>query len=413
MLRSADEPALLGHALALQAYLALQGNDLARAHELTDQARGAAAPGEDWTWTCAPACSTACARSSRAGTAGATPSWGSSGPPWTGSTSCTRAGSATWPTSTSSSAGYAAAAAVLEVSLPLTMEWDLPVCQVWQLGARGRLGLARGDWGRAVDDADAVLGRHSAPLSRTWAHLVRGLVTLRRTGSGRADLDAAWDLALRLDEPLRVMPAAAALVEQAWVTGRPDARVAQAVEILGRFDLPGLEWARGDLAGWLLRVDPQLATADLDVSAPHRLQLDGRHLEAAAGWAKLEAPFDQAMELVASEQPDALRQGLGILDRLGADAVAARLRQDLRDRGVAGIPARARSATLSNPAGLTARELEVLALLDEGLSNSELAGRLYISPKTADHHVSSILAKLRVPDRRQAARAGRELGMLG
>ena len=413
VLRSADEPALLGHALALQAYLALQGNDLARAHELTDQARGAAAPGDDWTLDvrtrlldsmCAVVEGRDGGRDALLGIVRA---------------SVDRfdelhsSGFSNLAYLDVEQRRYAAAAAVLEVSLPLTMEWDLPVCQVWQLGARGRLGLARGDWGRAVDDADAVLGRHSAPLSRTWAYLVRGLVTLRRTGSGRADLDAAWDLALRLDEPLRVMPAAAALVEQAWVTGRPDARVAQAVEILGRFDLPGLEWARGDLAGWLLRVDPQLATADLEVSAPHRLQLDGRHLEAAAGWAKLEAPFDQALELVASEQPDALRQGLGILDRLGADAVAARLRQDLRDRGVAGIPARARSATLSNPAGLTARELEVLALLDEGLSNSELAGRLYISPKTADHHVSSILAKLRVPDRRQAARAGRELGMLG
>jgi DNA-binding CsgD family transcriptional regulator len=208
------------------------------------------------------------------------------------------------------------------------------------------------------------------------------------------------------------MPAAAALVEQAWVTGEPEPRVAQAVEILARFDQPGLEWARGELASWLRRTDPGLDAGDLVVSAPHRLQLDGDHAEAAALWEKLEAPFDQAMELVASEEPDAMRQGLGILDRLGADAVASRLRQDLRDRGVAGIPARARSTTLSNPAGLTARELEVLVLLGEGLSNSELATRLFISPKTADHHVSSILAKLRVPDRRQAARAGRELGIL-
>ena len=101
-----------------------------------------------------------------------------------------------------------------------------------------------------------------------------------------------------------------------------------------------------------------------------------------------------------------------MLDRLGADAVAARLRQDLRDRGVAEVPARPRAATLSNPAGLTAREVEVLALLDEGLSNAELAGRLYISPKTADHHVSSILAKLRSrPSTGGASR--RELGILG
>jgi DNA-binding CsgD family transcriptional regulator len=256
-------------------------------------------------------------------------------------------------------------------------------------------------------------GRPSAPLSRTWAYLVRGLIDLRRSGGGREDLDLAWVLAMRLDEPLRVMPAAAALAEQIWVTGEPDARLGHLVDVLDRFDQPGLEWARGDLASWLRRVDPSLGTTDRAVSAPHRLQLAGAHLEAAALWEKIEAPYDQALELVASEQPIALRHGLGILDRLGADVVASRLRQDLRDRGIASIPARARSATLSNKAGLTARELEVLALLDEGLSNSEVAGRLYISPKTADHHVSSILAKLRVPDRRQAARAGRKLGILG
>ena len=67
---------------------------------------------------------------------------------------------------------------------------------------------------------------------------------------------------------------------------------------------------------------------------------------------------------------------------------------------------------MTNAAGLTAREVEVLTLLDEGLSNAELAARLYISPKTADHHVSAILSKLRVTNRRQAARAGRELGIV-
>ena len=54
----------------------------------------------------------------------------------------------------------------------------------------------------------------------------------------------------------------------------------------------------------------------------------------------------------------------------------------------------------------------MLRLLDEGLTNAEVASRLYISPKTADHHVSAILTKLQVTSRRHAAVAGRELGIL-
>jgi DNA-binding NarL/FixJ family response regulator len=63
-----------------------------------------------------------------------------------------------------------------------------------------------------------------------------------------------------------------------------------------------------------------------------------------------------------------------------------------------------RAATRENPAGLTARELEVLALLGEGLTNGEIAGRLVISEKTVGHHVSAILGKLGVRSRYEAAK---------
>jgi len=53
--------------------------------------------------------------------------------------------------------------------------------------------------------------------------------------------------------------------------------------------------------------------------------------------------------------------------------------------------------------GLTAREAEVLELVGEGLTNRQIAERLFISPKTAGLHVSNILGKLRVANRTQAA----------
>jgi DNA-binding NarL/FixJ family response regulator len=74
----------------------------------------------------------------------------------------------------------------------------------------------------------------------------------------------------------------------------------------------------------------------------------------------------------------------------------------LRERGVRGLPRGPRPATRENAAGLTAREVEVLALLGEGLRNAEIADRLFVSARTIDHHVSAILRKLGVRTRGQA-----------
>jgi DNA-binding NarL/FixJ family response regulator len=61
---------------------------------------------------------------------------------------------------------------------------------------------------------------------------------------------------------------------------------------------------------------------------------------------------------------------------------------------------------------LTRRQVDVLRLIGEGMTNAELAQRLYLSVKTVDHHVSAILMKLAVTGRRDAVRRGRELGIL-
>ncbi len=56
-----------------------------------------------------------------------------------------------------------------------------------------------------------------------------------------------------------------------------------------------------------------------------------------------------------------------------------------------------------NPGGLTRREVEVLRLAARGLTTREIAGRLYISPKTADHHIQHIYGKIGVSTRAAAA----------
>jgi DNA-binding CsgD family transcriptional regulator len=305
------------------------------------------------------------------------------------------------------------AADLLEVSVPLTVERDMPICRMWQLGSRGRLELLAGNWDASLQDANTVLEEPSAPLARTWPHLVRGLVELRRSGGGAADIDAAWALAQRYGEMIRLLPACAALAEQAWLTGRDDERVSFGRDLLLADLKTGLEWARGDLAVWMRRLDPAVEVKHAgSLAEPYRLQLAGQHRAAAELWASLSAPYEQAMALVDAGDPESVRAGLDLLDRLGADVVAAKVRLELRNRGVATVPSRRRSSTLDNASGLTAREVEVLRLLQAGLTNAELAERLYISYKTVDHHVSAIISKLHVRNRRDAVRVARELKLV-
>jgi DNA-binding CsgD family transcriptional regulator len=79
-------------------------------------------------------------------------------------------------------------------------------------------------------------------------------------------------------------------------------------------------------------------------------------------------------------------------------------------RGRVGLPV---AGAVEGVAGLTPREREVAALIAEGLTNAELARRLYISKKTAAVHVSNILGKLGVPSRTQVAASLREAGPPG
>jgi DNA-binding NarL/FixJ family response regulator len=112
------------------------------------------------------------------------------------------------------------------------------------------------------------------------------------------------------------------------------------------------------------------------------------------------------LSLLDDEQ--SLVEAIEISRGLGAEPLTRRVAERMRGLGIR-IPQGPREATRANPAGLTARQLEVLALLVDGLTNAEIAERLVVSPRTAEHHVAAVLTKLGATTRRDAARRASEL----
>ena len=148
------------------------------------------------------------------------------------------------------------------------------------------------------------------------------------------------------------------------------------------------------------------------VAEPYAALLAEDWAAAAIYWEKQGRPYRHALALAASGDPDAIVRALGIAEGLGAVALSARLRERLRQLGITRVPRGPLAETRANPAGLTARQLEVLALMAEGLTNAEIAARLVVSIRTVDHHVAAVLARLGVDSRRTAGRRAADMGIL-
>ena len=110
----------------------------------------------------------------------------------------------------------------------------------------------------------------------------------------------------------------------------------------------------------------------LDLAPPRRQRQGavGAAPRTADEWRALGCPYEAALALADRDDETSLRQALDELQELGAGRGAALVARRLRERGARGLPRGPRPATRQNPAGLTARELEVLALVAEGLRNS-------------------------------------------
>ena len=270
-----------------------------------------------------------------------------------------------------------------------------------------------GQWDKAaLAAADLIDCGAIATAQRIPALFVLATVRARRGDPGVDPLlDEAARLALPTAELQRIGRIAATRAEVAWYRGDLDG-VARETKIALQAAAEHREpWLRGEIVYWGQLADPALREKSGDLAEPYELMIEGDWEGAAAAWQQLGAPYERALALAAGPEP-ALRESLLILERLGAGPLAAIVRQRLREKGVRGIPRGPRASTRGNPAGLTAREVQVLTLLVRGHTNNELAHRLHISAKTIDHHVSSILEKLEVRSRTEAVAAAMGLGIL-
>ncbi len=122
-------------------------------------------------------------------------------------------------------------------------------------------------------------------------------------------------------------------------------------------------------------------------------------IEAGAAWyLPQEASLEQLLNNI-----QAVAVGEALCSPKVAGVLVSRIAEATRERElrrILGLP------------NLTRRELEIIALIEEGLSNKEIAVRLHIEVQTVKNHIHNILDKLQLNGRREAARYAREQGLL-
>ena len=305
--------------------------------------------------------------------------------------------------------------AYLRPGLEYCRERGLDTWRLYLLGARARTELQRGRWDQAAESAMLVLrDPRSAPAPRGMALTALGLVRARRGDpEAAAPLSEEQLLAWPTEELLRFAPVAAARGEAAWLAGEPAAvgrETDAALSLALRRQAP---WVVGELASWRWRAGLRDRLGPGAAAKPYALSLAGEPAQAAKAWRELGCPYEAAMALADADAEDLLRRAYDELQALGARPAAAIVARKLRERGVRGVPRGPRPRTRANPAGLTARELEVLSLVAKGLRNTAIATQLVVSEKTVDHHVSAILRKLDVSTRGEAAVEAARLGLAG
>jgi DNA-binding CsgD family transcriptional regulator/tetratricopeptide (TPR) repeat protein len=290
---------------------------------------------------------------------------------------------------------------------------ELDLWRLALLSLRVRCELERGAWTDATATADVIVAEiRDSPEPRLQALLALALVRARRGDPDTAPLlAAAAEIVAAASDPGWHAELACAEAEIAWLERRPDDVPGRTDAVFRqRHDGPA-PWWLGQLAFWRRRngIEDELTG---ELVPPWSLQLSGDWRGAAAAWSERGRPYEAALALSDADDEAALRESLERLQALGAGPLARMVTRRLREVGARDIPRGRRRSTRRNPGGLTVRELDVLRLLAGGLRNADIAERLFLSPRTVDHHVSAILRKLGARTRGEAVAEAGRLGVL-
>lgn len=277
----------------------------------------------------------------------------------------------------------------------------------WSFYLTGRLALLRMEQGR-LKDADTITRSVMERAPRTLVVRLPALLVQARTRmrmcapDAAALMEQAFADAMATDELQHVVPARLTLIEHAWLTDAPGAASEHLDALMQLAAEDRHPWNMGERAVWARRFG-RAAPAGDGLPEPFRLELKGDIDGAAAAWDALGMPYAAALVRLQSDDPAVLNRAVEVLEPMGADAAAQMARRRAAELGLARALPRPRrgayKAAREHPLGLTQREQDVLRLIAKGYSNREISERLGRSPRTVEHHVSSVLSKLSASNR--------------
>ena len=279
---------------------------------------------------------------------------------------------------------------------------DLGNFQTGVTSAQALAALHRGDWTQAAACADDVLTHPDlSPQHRILPLLTIALIRARR---GQQDVTQLLDKSAAgagPDDVFLMSLVRAARAETAWLAGDDDTARTEAEAGLAATPATRVNpWLVGHLHRWIYLAGAPSQTNSDDPITPYELEINGDWQAAVDAWSDRGCPYDAALAQLGGDI-DAVQSALATFRQLGATAAARRAQHRLAAlRGR--TPSTRRADTPSDPYGLTHRQRQVLELLADGRSDSEIAAALHISRKTVGHHVTAILAKLGVENRTHA-----------
>lgn len=308
---------------------------------------------------------------------------------------------------------FADALGYLEAGIGYCREHDLDYLGAYMQAYKARVLLHRGRWSEASELALRILHNPTAaPVNRIISAVALGRIRARR---GDPDvwpvLDTALALARQTGDLQRLAPVCRARAEAAWLEGRRDRALAEARAEYPQALERGHPWFLGELAYWRWKAG-DLEQPPPACAQPWALQIRGQALAAAAAWEALDCRYEAAWARLEAEDERALHGAHRIFAELGAEPARRQATRRLQDLGLQAPPRGPRASTRANPARLTACQLAVLERLAEGQSNAEIAASLHRSPRTVEHHVAAVLAKLAVHSRTEAMRVAIERGIV-